>query len=206
MSTFLSQLNWRHATKSFDTNNPLSDAQIDQVLNAIHMAPTSFGLQPFYVRVVKSEAIKKQLCQAGWNQSQFETASAVLVFVARTDAFARIDQYFTKVSGGNAEVRAGFKMYEDMMKGAFAENNLERIKSWAQKQCYIALGFALAACAELEIDSCPMEGFSPETFDKILAVPAGEFSTVVLTIGRRAAGSKPFPKMRFDKSDLFRKE
>ncbi len=38
---------------------------------------------------------------------------------------------------------------------------------WAQRQTYIALGFALAAAAEKKIAACPMEGFDPEGVSRV---------------------------------------
>lgn len=204
MSTFLSQLQWRRATKKFDASNKVTDAQLDKILDAIRMTPTSFGLQPFYVKVVKDQATKEKLQAAGWGQVQFPTSTATLVFVARSNVFARIDQMLNEMTGGDATKRAAMKDFEGMMKG-FAENlNDEARKNWAQKQCYIALGFGLAACAELGVASCPMEGFAPPEFDKILGLPQGDFSTVVLTVGNADPQTQMFPQFRFPKSDLFK--
>ena len=78
----------------------------------------------------------------------------------------------------------------------------EMALNWASKQAYIALGFGLAACAELGIDSCPMEGFSSEEFDKILGLPEGQKSAVVMAVGYR--GEEPqYPKFRYPNNDLF---
>ena len=203
MTQFLDQLQWRQATKAFDKAQPVSESQLGTVLKAVQFAPTSFGLQPFYVKVVKDEATMQALQAAGWGQAQFTTATAVLVFVARTDVHARIEEYFTGASGGNAQVRASLAGYEEMMKGWAANQTPETFKVWAQKQAYIALGFGLAACAELGIDSCPMEGFDPAAFDKILKVPAGHFSSVVLAVGNRT-DAKPLPKFRFPLADIAR--
>ena len=204
MTQFLEQLQWRNATKAFDKGNPVSEQDLKTVFTAIQHTPTSFGLQPFYVRVVKDEPTLKALHAAGWGQAQFTTSTAVLVFVARTDIPARTEEMFTALSGGNPEARAGFAAYEGMIKEWLATQTPESFKVWAQKQAYIALGFGLAACAELGIDSCPMEGFDPAAFDKILNVPAGQFSSVVLAIGKRAADYKPLPKFRFPLADIVR--
>jgi nitroreductase len=75
--------------------------------------------------------------------------------------------------------------------------------SWSAKQAYIAQGFALAACAELEIDSCPMEGFDPVAVAQILGVPDHETVVVMLPIGYRAADESPRPKSRFSRDSLF---
>ena len=74
------------------------------------------------------------------------------------------------------------------MVGGFVEGKTDPkdILAWSAKQTYIAHGFALAACAELEIDSCAMEGFDPNALDAILGLPATQKSVVMLPIGYRA--------------------
>ena len=195
--SFLDSLNWRHATKSFDKAKKLSETDLNKILTAIQMAPTSFGLQPFYVRVIRDEATRKKLQAAGFGQNQFESASEILVFVRKLDVAKRVDEYFVGMSGGKAEIRAQMKAYEDIMMGFAKSKDENFFNAWTAKQLYIALGFGLAACAELKIDSCPMEGFLPEKFDEILGLPKGEHSTVVLALGYRNPEVAPSPKFRF---------
>ncbi|MCH7492822.1 nitroreductase family protein [Patescibacteria group bacterium] len=85
----------------------------------------------------------------------------------------------------------------------FADNKeAEGLESWAQRQTYIALGFGLAACAELKIDSCPMEGFQKDEADKALKLPSYLKSTALLAIGYRQ-DDPTRPKLRYPESDLF---
>ena len=168
------------------------------------MAPTSYGLQPFYVRVIKDEATRKKMQEAGYGQDQFISSSEVLVIVRKTNVVDRVEEYFTKMTGGKADVRAGLKGYEDMMMGFAKSKDANFMDAWTARQCYIVLGFAMAACAELKIDSCPIEGFLPDKFDEILGLPKGEHVTVVLPIGYRNSAVAPLPKFRFPMSDIVR--
>lgn len=203
MSSFLSQLEWRHATKGFDSTKKLNESDLKKALDSIRMAPTSFGLQPFHVEVIKNDDIKQKLQPHAWHQKQIATCSHLLVFVAHNDIEKRIDDYLTLLSGGNVDARAKLKDYEGMMKGSFAGKSADEKKTWAQKQAYIALGFALAACAELNIDSCPMEGFVPGEFDKLLNLKSNEFASVLLTLGYRDPAVPNMPKVRFSEKELF---
>jgi nitroreductase len=200
--TFLENLDWRHATKSFDPNKKVSEADLAKIKDAIQMAPTSFGLQPFHVVIVTEPAIRDQIKPVSWDQAQITDSSHLLVFCSRTDTMERLDGYFEIASGGKPEVRAKMEMYENMMKGALEPRSAEDHKHWADKQTYIAHGFALAACAELKIDSCPIEGFDPAAVDKILGLPENTQSVVLMPIGYRAEEPK-HGKVRFPESDLF---
>jgi nitroreductase / dihydropteridine reductase len=205
MNTFLSNLEWRNATKAFDTTQKVSAEHLGNVLTAIQMAPTSFGLQPFIVDVIESADVKAQISPFAWHQKQITTCSHLLVFSARLNAKARIDQYFAERSGNNASVRENFKEYEGMMNGALGSRSPAELHSWAAKQAYIALGFAMAACAELQLDSCPMEGFDPNGVDKVLAFDSETKSAALLAIGYRDAAVPPMPKFRFSQSNLIRR-
>lgn len=130
----------------------------------------------------------------------------LLVFSVRTDLTKRVDEYLAVMSGGDPTKKSALKQYEDMMKGAVSKFDAAAAKAWAAKQAYIALGFALAACAELGIDSCPMEGFDADAFNKILKSPAETLKVqVALAIGYRSNDDEyaKRPKVRFPKEELF---
>lgn len=202
--SFLSNLNWRYATKSFDPSKKVSSEGLSKVLEAIRMTPTSFGLQPYHFYVVENQDIKDRIQAASWNQPQVGTSSHLLVFCARTDLVENKEEYFQVMSGGSSEIREKLKGFEDMLTG-FIHNTLEsgNTLSWSARQTYIALGFAHAALAELEIDSCPMEGFDPSQVSNILSLPAHLTPTLLLPIGYRAESEIPRPKVRFSQDQLF---
>lgn len=202
--SFLSNLNWRYATKKFDTSRKVSDAHLESILEAMRLTPTSFGMQPYHFYVISRQEIQDKIQAVAWNQPQIGTCSHLLVFVARTDLPKLKEEFFTLLSGGNPDVRAMLKGYEDMV-GGFVEGKTDPkdILAWSAKQVYIAQGFALAAAAELEIDSCPMEGFDPGAVAEILGLPESQKAVVLLPIGYRDATESPRPKSRFSKEALF---
>lgn len=200
--SFLTQLEWRHATKAFDPDKKVSESDLEELKDAIQMAPTSFGLQPLHVKIIASDDIKLRIKPHAWDQAQITDCSHLLVFCVRTDVIDRIDQYFEIATGGNQKVREKMKGYEELMRGALAPRSHADLENWAIRQVYIAHGFALAACAELEIDSCPIEGFVPAEVDKILELPEPIKSVVLMPIGYRAE-EPSHGKVRFPEDDLF---
>jgi nitroreductase len=206
MSSFISHLEWRHATKGFDPKKKVSDDDAKKILDTIRLSPSSFGLQPFHVEVVTDQALKEKLQPHAWHQKQIITCSHLLVFVAHNNMETRIDDYFNLATGGNADARGALKDYEGMMRGFFTQKSAEQKTHWAQNQTYLALGFALAACAELAIDSCPMEGFMPEEFRKLLNLKPNEFASVLLAVGYRDPEIQLRPKVRFSDKELFHRK
>jgi len=200
--SFISNLNWRYATKLFDSSKIVSEENLTKIFDSIILAPTSFGLQPFHVVNVVDKAKREELKGFAWAQPQVTDASHFLVFCARNDIKNRIENYFEIATGGNAELKTAMSQYKGMMDSFEANLPAEYKTPWATRQAYIALGFAMAACAELEIDSCPMEGFDPEAFKKALNLPEHINPVACLAIGYRSDSDTVRPKVRFDKSDL----
>ncbi len=78
---------------------------------------------------------------------------------------------------------------------------------WTAKQVYIALGMFMSAAASLGIDTCPIEGFEPPPFDRVLGLEdSGYTSSVVVAAGYRSSTDKQasLPKVRYEKSQVIR--
>src|SRR3989344_4146110 len=189
----------RYAVKNFDCK-VISQEKVDKLFEWIRLAPSSFNIQPWVVKVVTDKALKEKFQAAAWNQPQISTASHVLVFCANTDIIGNIHllEKTMLAQGASAE---SIKGYVQMMQG-FAEGlSAEHKLSWAQRQVYIALAHALLGAKALGFDACPMEGFSPEDFAKILGLPSHLVPTVLCPIG--FAADMPKPKVRFSKEQVF---
>lgn len=202
MNTFLSGLDWRFATKKFDSEKKVSDEHLAKILQAIQQVPTSYGLQTFHVDVVSNDDFRAKMKDVSYGQSQVTEASHILIFSARNDVSERITHMLDEMSGGDTSGRDSFAEYEQMMRGSIEGKTSEDLMNWASRQAYLALGFGLAACAELRIDSCPMEGFDNKAVHELLGSPENSFPFAYLSIGYRKEGPA-HPKFRFSQDDLF---
>ncbi|MEI6138106.1 MAG: NAD(P)H-dependent oxidoreductase [Mariniphaga sp.] len=203
----LSSLNTRYATKVFDTTKQVSEEGLEKLLEAIRLSASSFGLQPYKVLVVTNPEIRAELRKASWGQPQITDSSALLVFAVKsTITTDTVDQFINLVAETRNAPKEALSEYQNMMNGTVGSRTPEQLENWASKQAYIALGFGLVSSAILGIDSCPMEGFSPEDYDRILELDKlGLKSKVVLAVGYRSEADKyqQYPKVRFSKEDFF---
>ncbi len=71
---FLDKLNERYACKAMN-GQKVPQEKVDRILEAIRLAPTSSGLQPFEVLVVTNDEIKAEIRKIAWNQSQVTDCS-----------------------------------------------------------------------------------------------------------------------------------
>lgn len=202
---FTDHLTWRHAVRSFDPTKPASVEKVEAVLNAIRMAPTSYGLQPFRVYVVTNKTTKEKLFLEAAKQNQVRDCSHLLIFAARTDLVTVTEEYLNEIAAGDATKRMGLLPLETKMRVFMNTLGILGAKKvWASKQTYLALGFALAAAAEHEVASSPMEGFEPKGIQKILNMPRYEHPVVLLALGEEMVGAEVRPKVRKSREILFR--
>ncbi len=184
----IENLKWRYATKKFDPNKKIADSDLEKIKEAVSLSASSYGLQAYKVLIIEDKELRKQLQPASWGQSQITDASHLIVFCNYSTVGPEvIDNYLklkAKTQGLNFE---DLKGYGDFMKGKIGALPDHALKNWTAKQTYIGLGNLLAACAELKIDACPMEGFEPEQYDNILELSKkGLSAAVIATIGYRS--------------------
>lgn len=182
----LDKLNWRYAAKAM-TGEKVSEEKIARILEAARLAPTSSGLQPFEIIVVKNQAIKEAIRPVAWNQSMITDCSHLLVFAAwDTYTEERINKMFDLTNEIRGFKNEGWEAYRQKLLSFYPQQDAEENFIHAAKQAYIAFSAAIIAAAYEEVDSTPIEGFEPEAVDKILGLrEKGLRSTVLLPIGYR---------------------
>jgi nitroreductase/dihydropteridine reductase len=206
----LKSLEWRYATKKMNGEKIPQD-KLERILEATRLAPSSYGLTPYNVIVVEDQELKQQLQGAAYGQTQLVDSSAVLVFATWDDITNEsVDIYIqetAKQRGIGAEMLDEFS---GMIKSSLSNMTQEQKISWAQRQAYIGLGFALVAAATEEVDSTPMEGFNPVAVDRILGLQElGLMSVVVLPLGYRDGENdylSSLKKVRWEDSKFFIKK
>lgn len=189
MSEILNRLQWRYATKKMDPAKPVPQEKVDRILEAIRLAPTSSGLQPYEVIVVQNPALREKIKPVAWNQGQITDCSHLLVFAAWDDYTAeRINQMFDLTNAQRGFTNEGWENYRQMLLGSYPARGPEVNFQHAARQAYIGLGTALLAAAFEEVDSTPMEGFDPAAVDEILNLRArGLRSVAIMPLGYRQA-------------------
>lgn len=180
-------LKWRYATKSFDKNKMVSKKKLDVLLNAFNLTATSYGLQPLKLLVIENKQLQKDLVAYSMNQEQIAQASHILVICIETTVDKNfIENYFELVKSIRNTPDATLNPFKTFLTQDFESKSQQEIKDWSIKQAYLALGNLLTVCALEEVDACPMEGFLPKEYDRILNLKSkGLESVLLLPIGYR---------------------
>ena len=202
----LDKLKWRYAAKAMN-GQKVPQEKIDNIIEAISLAPTSSGLQPFEVFVITNQEVKEEIKPIAWNQSVITDCSHLLVFAAwDTYTADRINKMFDLTNTVRGTKNEGWENYRQMLLKNYPQKDAEENFNHAAKQAYIAFSQAISAAAFEEVDSTPLEGFDPISLDKILGLrEKGLRSCVILTLGYRDSDNDwlvNLKKVRKSRKDL----
>ena len=205
--SLLAKLQWRYATKKFDTTRKLTPQLWSALEQSLILTPSSFGLQPWKFIVVTDPAVKQRLVPVSWGQTQPADCSHHVVFAVRKALGEKdVDHFVESIVATRGVTAESLKGYRDIMAGFAGKAAKEGwLREWGVRQVYIALGNFMTSAAMLGVDTCPMEGIEPANYDKILGLDGTEFATAVAcAAGYRAADDKyaALPKVRFPAGEI----
>lgn len=207
-------LNWRYATKEFDTSKKLNKEELDFVKETMRLAPSSYGIQAWKFVEIKDPEIRAKLVGLGWGQKQYTEASNLFAFCTYLNPNSKsqelVQKYIDDIAKERGVSKESLNDYKDMMVNAVNNGNTtgdpEYTPFWLDNQLYLALGQTIAACAIAGIDTCPMEGFEIAKTNELLGLQKmGLQVKCFLAVGFRNPQDKyaNMEKVRFDTEELF---
>ena len=184
----LENLKWRYATKIFETEKKVSKQDLDILKEAIQLTPTSYGLQPFKILIIKDLKIRIKLSTASYDQPQITTASHLFIFCNYTELPKNEIENYIQLTAKTQNISPkNLERYKQLITNDLKQRNQKELQNWSKNQNYIAMSNLLNACAELKIDACPMEGFDNEAYNEILDLNKLQLNaSIIVPIGYRA--------------------
>jgi nitroreductase len=85
MSEFLKAMAFRHACKAFNPEKAILEEQFASMLEVARTSPSSFGMEPWRLIVVRNPNLRKALKSACWNQNQITDCSELVIFTTDND-------------------------------------------------------------------------------------------------------------------------
>jgi nitroreductase / dihydropteridine reductase len=148
--SLLENLQWRYATKKYDPTKKVSQEDVDKIVEAARMAPTSSGLQQFRVIVITNQELKNKIVPIAMDQQIVADCSHLLVFAA-WDRYTeeRINKIYDYTTDERGLPRGRFKSYTDKLRALYLSQTAEENFVHTARQAYIGLGLSIAEAAEL---------------------------------------------------------
>lgn len=183
--TIKNSLHWRYAVKIFDKDKKINEDDLNTILEAGILSPSSLGLEPWKFIVVNDPETRSKLFEAS-KQPKVTDASHLIVLAYKTNIEEIIKERLERTA------RIQNQKVEDLEKyKLFLENGTQNKKDlelefWLKAQTYIPLGIMTQTASLLGIDNCPMEGFENEKVDEILNLKNQNLKSVtMLALGQR---------------------
>ncbi|MEO5782203.1 MAG: nitroreductase family protein [Ginsengibacter sp.] len=202
----LNALEWRYASKKMN-GKQVPEEKVERILEAIRLAPSSMGLQPYTVLLITDPEVKKQILSIANNQQQIVDSSHLLVFAAWDNITPEhVDDYVNLTASTRNISVESLEQFKNILVSISNRPQQENYE-WAARQSYIAFATAIAAAAEERVDATPMEGFNNADLDVLLGLKEkGLRSITMLPLGYRDSENDwlaKFPKVRREKEKLF---
>ena len=164
--------NRRYACKKYDKTKVVSDEDFKTIIEAAHLSPSSFGLEPWKFVLIKNEKMLNDMREFAWGAlNSLDGASHILMVLAKKGVTAESKDFentFRNIKKVSDDI---FDMTKDKF-SKFQKDHLKLLENertlfdWASKQTYIALANMMTTAAFLGIDSCAIEGFNKEQAEK----------------------------------------
>lgn len=172
---FEKAMHFRHACKIFDTTKSISDEDLNFILEAGRLSPSSFGVEHWHFFVIDNPSMKEEIQKVAWNQAQITTSSKLIAITYKKNV--RSSDEYIKNEFDKFEYP---QMIKDMYKNWIDPRDDLALYSWSAKQVYIAGANMMTAAASIGIDSCPMEGFDKTSVEKIMGLDTSIYGLALL--------------------------
>ena len=156
---FVDLMKNRYTTKKYNGHKKIEKQKIQELKEILHLSPSSINSQPWKFTFISDEATKQKLSEISWLNTNKILDSDTIVVFSRINSISLFEEQIERELPKGA-----VDYYKEFIK----PQTEEQIKAWFDRQVYLALGVFLSACAEMGIDSTPMEGVEPENYDKVL--------------------------------------
>lgn len=175
----------RRSVKHFDPNYTIPRHEIDKILSAAILSPTSYNIQNWRFVVITNKDLKAKVRQASWNQPQVTDASVVLVLCADLLAWKKNPARYWK----NAPKAAQDYLVPSIIKSYEGQDQFQRDE--AIRSCGMAAQTIMLAAKAMNYDSCPMIGFDPNQVAKLINLPDDHIIVMMITIGKAFKPASP---------------
>jgi nitroreductase/dihydropteridine reductase len=197
--TFRDIVTQRYAVQKFD-GRTIPEEKMEELYEMIRYTPSGLNFQPWKIKIIRDATTKQKLRPASWDQEQITTCSHLLVFCANLHMKEQMERVAQVMKDAGIPQDA-IDQFTHFAKDFLVHVATDKLKVWAQHNVFLALATALYGAASLGIDACPMGGFDPDAYAKILDLPPHLVPTMLCTLGY--AADAPGPKVRLPREEIF---
>lgn len=167
----------RRAVKHFDSEQKIPAADLQKIMTAALLSPTSYNIQHWRFIRVTDRLQREQIKEAAWGQEQVTQASELLILCADTQAWQdRPERYWADAPQEAKDMLV--PMLQDFYRG---REQIQRDEAF--RSCGMAAQTIMLAAKAMGYDSCPMIGFDGEAVASLINLPENHVIGMMLPLG-----------------------
>lgn len=175
----------RRSVKNFDRNHSMTKKEINQLLEAAILSPTSYNIQNWRFVTVTEQTLKDKLCEMSYGQKQVSDASLVIILCADLNSWnKKPERYWINAP---EEMR---KVLLAGIKNSYT-NNPQHQRDEAMRSCSFAAQNIMLAAKAMGYDTCPMEGFDYEKVGNLINLPDDHIIVMMVVVGKALQPASP---------------
>ncbi|AWI33644.1 nitroreductase family protein [Helicobacter apodemus] len=176
----------------------LSKEELDYILEAGRLSPSSLGLEPWRFIVIEDNKTKQEIAEIANSQKHVAKCGAIIIVVARLD----FGEYFVKKLQSRNMSKEELQKRIELYKPFIESMNPAQKLHYAREQTFLALGNLANGATALNLGSCIIGGFNNEALDIYLKLDTSkEKTSIMLVVGHRKTDEIP-QKIRFSKEEV----
>lgn len=177
----------RRASKRFDPEHEMTDAEFETLMRHATLTPTAFNIQHWRFVRVTDKALRQAIADAAWGQPQVTEASLLMVLTMDAQAWKKEPGRYWR--DAPQEVK-------DFILPALEAYYLDKPQVQRDEAMrsggLVAMSLMLMA-QQMGYDSCPMDGFDFDKVAELINLPDDHLICMMLAIGKK--NKEPWPRL-----------
>ncbi len=193
---FLKAYGSRFACKKFDTSREVSRSDMEFILEAGKLTPSSFGFEPWKFLAIENKELKDKIFDTAPRlATAMKTADKVIVILAKNSSELRYSSGYVnhmlrdvqKLNDSQAKaVKEGFRKFQERESSSVYDTM--SIYHWSWRQSYLPLATMITAASQIGVATCPIEEYNEKELERLLedegVLNRNEYSvSVLLAVG-----------------------
>ncbi|MGH1372126.1 MAG: nitroreductase family protein [Cellvibrionaceae bacterium] len=175
----------RRSIKHYDPSVKMTDKEFSQLMSATILSPTSYNIQHWRFVRVQDKALRRDIQQAAWDQSQVGDASELIILCGDINAWNdRPERYWADADANTQNML--LPMIESFYAGKEQLQRDEAIRS-----CSIAAQTLMLTAKSMGYDSNPMIGFDSDEVARLINLPQGHLIAMMIVVGKSTRAARP---------------
>lgn len=190
MSSFQSLIETRISANRFDTERPVSHAQIIELVRMATLAPSAYNFQNWKFIAATSPTAKEKLKAAACGQQKVVDAAVTFIVCGTLNAHRQLENTLRPSIDKGILDQAVVDTWVGMAKGSH-EGNAQLQRDEAFRSASLAAMTLMLAAQDMGLATGPMSGFDPGAVSAALDLPDNEVPVMLIATGYPASANWP---------------